>query len=139
MLDQINNDIKSAMKAKEKGRLEAIRMLKSAFLENNTSKNPIADADVAINYVKKLKDSLASYPEGSAEAQKILDEIEYLSPYVPKSMDEAEVEALVDAFLKENADANFGMVMKHLSPQIKGRFDGKAATLLVKGKLEKSS
>jgi len=132
MLDRLNSDIKNAMKEKNKIRLEALRMLKSTFLENNTSKSPKEDKDVAIAHVKKLKDSLQSYPAGSSEIDKIKAEIDYLVDYVPQPMSKEQVEALITNFLKENEGANFGMVMKHVSPLIKGKFDGREASELVK-------
>lgn len=132
MFEKINDDIKTAMKAREKERLDALRMLKSAFIENKTAKKPKAEADVAIAHVKKLKDSLESYPDGSPEAQKILSEIDHLSEYVPKAMSKDDVENLVKSVIAENSEANFGVIMKAISPQIKGRFDGRLASEIVK-------
>ena len=133
MLDKINQDIKEAMKAREKSRLDALRMLKSAFIENNTAKKPLELPDVAIAHVKKLKDSLEAYPESSDEAKKISDEIGYLTDYVPQALTRDEVVSLVNSIVAEKEAANFGEVMKALSPQIKGRFDGKEASVLVRG------
>ena len=65
MLDRVNTQIKEAMKSQDKARLSALRMLKSTLLENKTSKAPKPEADVAIAHVKKLRDSLASFPEES--------------------------------------------------------------------------
>lgn len=132
MLEKINEDIKNSMKNKDKERLSAIRMLKSALLENKTSKKPIAEADVAIAYVKKLKQSIESFPEGAEEIGKLNKEIEYLSDYLPKPMSKEEVEGIIKAFINETENANFGMVMKHISPIIKGKFDGREASQLVK-------
>lgn len=132
MLDKINDDIKTAMKARKKEKLNALRMLKSAFIENNTSKKPRPDQDVAISHVKKLKDSLEAYPEGSDEVTNIKAEIQNLADYVPQAMSKSDVETLINEFIGSTEDANFGTVMKAISPKIKGRFDGKEATALVK-------
>ncbi len=132
MLERVSEDIKEAMKAKDKLRLDALRMLKSAFIENNTSPKPRADVDVAIAHVKKLKDALESFPVGSPDAEKLKLEIEILAPYVPQAMSKADFEALVRNFLQANEGADFGKVMKAITPEIKGRFDGKEASQIVK-------
>ncbi len=132
MLERVTEDIKAAMKAKDKTRLDALRMLKSAFIENNTSAKPKADLDVAIAHVKKLKDSMESFPAGSAEVEKIKQEIECLSAYVPQALSRPEFEALVRNFLANNAGADFGKVMKGVAADIKGRFDGREASEIIK-------
>lgn len=132
MLEQVTEDIKAAMKAKDKGRLDALRMLKSAFIENNTSAKPKSDAEVAIAHVKKLKDSIEAYPAGSQEAAKIQSEIEYLAAYVPQPLSKGDFENMVRNFIQNNPGADFGAVMKAVSPEIKGRFDGREASQIVK-------
>lgn len=133
MLDQLNQDIKTAMKAGEKEKLSAIRYLKSMLIENQTSKSPIEPMDVVIKHVKKLKDSVAVYPEGNPMKEQILKEIEFLNVYMPKQKSEEEVKKIIqDILAKLGADAQMGMVMKELNPQIKGMFDGKRATELIK-------
>jgi uncharacterized protein len=132
MLERVTEDIKNAMKAKDTARLNALRMLKSAFIENNTSAKPKADVEVAIAHVKKLKDSIESYPPESAEVGKIKAEIEFLAPYLPQPMTRGEFEQKVRDFIQQNPEADFGAVMKAITPEIKGRFDGKEASQIVK-------
>jgi uncharacterized protein YqeY len=132
MIERVSEDIKAAMKAKDKGRLDALRLLKSAFIENNTSAKPKADAEVAIAHVKKLKDSLETYPPGSDEVAKIKNEIEMLAAYVPVALSREEFESMVRTFIQNNAGADFASVMKAVSPEIKGRFDGREASQIVK-------
>lgn len=136
MYDRVCEDLKDAMKKKEKDRLETLRMLKSKLLENKTAKNPIADEQaVVIAYAKQLKDSQLMYPEGSEQRAKIDMELGLLSPYLPVQMSEGDVKKLALEIIQTNAGANFGVVMKHLTPQIKGKFDGKLASDIVKGLL----
>jgi len=135
MLDQISQDIKEAMKAKDAGRLGTLRMLKSRLLENKTSGKPRPELDVVIGYHKMLKDSLATFPEASEQQSKVRQEMEYLVPYLPKQLEEADVKKMIEAILSADSGANFGQIMKALSPQIKGQFDGKVASQLVKGML----
>lgn len=136
MLDKINQDIKDAMKAKNKPQLDALRMLKASFLENKTSKEPKDPSEVAISHVKRIKDSIESFPEDSAEREKLLQEVEYLKEYLPTPMSRADVEHMVKTFIAENEEANFGMVMKFISPKVKGKFDGREASQMVKSLLE---
>lgn len=132
MLERVSSDIKEAMKAKDKPRLDALRMLKSRLLENKTAKEPTAEMDVVVRYYKQLNDSLAMYPAASEQAEKLVKEMSIVAEYMPQALSEAEVKTLIAAIVAEQGSANFGQVMRALSPQIKGRFDGKKASELVK-------
>jgi uncharacterized protein YqeY len=131
MYEQINADIKEAMKAREKDRLEALRYLKAMLLENKVSKAPKPELDVIIAHVKKLEDSISVYPEGSEQQDKIKLEITFLKPYMPEALDEDGVQNIINEIIEGLDNPNMGMVMKELSPQIKGRFDGKKASQMV--------
>lgn len=133
--ETISNEIKSAMKAKDKTRLNALRYLKKLFIENDTSTKKVSEQDIVISYTKKVKDSLSMYPKDSEQYKDIEAEIAVLNEFMPKQLEESEVIAIIDKIIKENENANFGTVMKNLSPQIKGKFDGKKASDLVKSKL----
>lgn len=136
MIDQLNQDIKAAMKAKEKEKLAAIRYLKSMLLENQTSKDPKPEMDVVIKHVKKLKDSLESYPPENPMRAQIQNEVAFLEIYMPRQLDEDEVSKLINEIITGLGDsANMGGVMKELTPKIKGMFDGKKASQMVKDKL----
>jgi uncharacterized protein YqeY len=132
--ERINNDMKEAMKAKDTVRLSAIRMLKAAFIQNNTAVKPTDDLSVVISHVKKLQDSLQMFPTGSEAFNQTLKEIDALRPYLPQEMSEAEVKALIDQ-IKAAGAKDMGAIMKELQPQIKGRFDGKKASDMVKAAL----
>lgn len=132
MFTRVSDDIKAAMKSQDKERLDVLRMLKSKLLENKTSKNPIAEQDVVIAYSKSLQDALALFPEASEQRQKLMKEISYLAAYMPQPVSEAEVKTLIAQIINSLENPAFGLVMKALSPQIKGRFDGQKAADLVK-------
>ncbi len=132
--ERINNDMKEAMRAKDAARLSAIRMLKAAFIQNNTAVKPTDDLSVVISHVKKLQDSLEMFPTGSDAFVQTLKEIDALRPYLPQEMSEAEVKALIDQ-IKAAGAKDMGAIMKELQPQIKGRFDGKKASDMVKAAL----
>lgn len=135
MIEKLNVDIKDAMKTGQKEKLDAIRYLKSMLMENKTSKKPIAEIDVIIAHSKKLKDSLENFPAGSELRVKTEKELGFISIYLPQQMNEDEVKTIIRNIVANGAN-NMGMVMKELSPQIKGRFDGKMANDFVKLALE---
>ncbi len=132
MFEQITEDIKKAMIAKEKDKLDALRYFKAMLIENKTSKTPIAEMDVLIKHVKKLKDSLENFPEGNEIRNKTEKEIEVLSFYMPKQLDEQTVKDFIKEIIAKNPGVNAGLIMKELSPKIKGQFDSKLANELVK-------
>jgi len=131
MYERINEDIKTAMKAREKAKLDALRYLKAMLMENKVSKSPKPEQDVIISHYKKLEDSIAVFPEGSDQRAKVVVELTFLKPYMPEEIDEEGVKNLIADIIKGLENPNMGMVMKELSPQIKGRFDGKKASQMV--------
>lgn len=135
MFEQITDDIKKAMLAKDKDRLDALRYFKAMLIENKTAKAPIAEMDVLIKHVKKLKDSLEAFPPENEIRKKTEVEINILSDYMPKQISEAEVKSMISAIIASNPGINAGLVMKELSPKIKGQFDSKLANELVKSAL----
>lgn len=136
MFDQITEDIKKAMFAKDKERLDALRYFKSMLIENKTSaKAASPEMDVLIKHVKKLKDSLENFPAENEIRKKTEREITILSEYMPKQLDEAVVKGYIAEIIAANPGHNAGLVMKDLSPKIKGQFDSKIANELVKAAL----
>lgn len=135
MMEQITEDIKKAMFAKDKERLDALRYFKSMLSENKTSKAPIAEMDVLIKHVKKLKDSLESFPPENEVRKKTERELIVLSEYMPKQLSEDVVKGYIQEIISKTPGVNAGLVMKELSPKIKGQFDSKLANELVKAAL----
>lgn len=134
LMERVNNDIKEAMKAKQQFRLDALRMLKAEYIKNNTAAKPTDELSVTISHAKRLIDALEMYEKGSEAHQKILDEHAILKDYLPQEMSEADVVKLIQD-IKAAGAKDMGAVMKELQPQIKGRFDGKKASNLVKANI----
>jgi len=135
LIDQINQDIKTAMKAKEKETLQALRYLKSMLMENSTSQKPVTEIDVVIKHDKKLKDSLTNFPAKHPMHQQTLKEIEVMKQFLPRPLSKEEVQAMIDEIKGKIDGPNMGAIMKELQPQIKGRFAGKLASQMVKDSL----
>lgn len=134
LMERVNSDIKEAMKAKQQFRLDALRMLKAEYIKNNTAAKPTDELSVTISHAKRLTDSLEMYEKGTEAHQKILDEYAVLKEYLPQEMSEADVVKLIQD-IKAAGAKDMGAVMKELQPQIKGRFDGKKASDLVKANI----
>ena len=130
MFDRLSKDITVAMKNKETDKLDVLRFMKSKLIENKTSKNPRSEIDVVTAHYKSLKDSIEVYPEGDKARTKIASELKFLDPYMPIAISEDEVRGIIQNIIATTS--NMGAVMKELSPQIKGRFDGKRANEIVK-------
>ena len=131
LMEQVNNDIKEAMKAKQQDRLDALRMLKAEYIKNNTAAKPTDELSITISHAKRIQDSLEMYQKGTPAYDKIVAEMEVVKVYLPKSMEESEVVAMIND-IKAKGAKDMGAIMKELQPQIKGRFDGKRASELVK-------
>jgi uncharacterized protein YqeY len=129
--DKINNDIKEAMKKQDKPRLDAIRYLKAMFIENRTSGSPKPEMDILIAHTKKMRDSLAAFPEGNEQRVKGEVEVAILTEYLPAQLSEEKVREMVKSIVAKLEKPNMGMVMKELTPMIKGQFDGKLASQIV--------
>lgn len=142
--EQIKNDIKEAMKEKKELNLSVLRMISSAISgeEINKGKKETGLSDEEVieilsREVKKRRDSITQYESaGRPElAEKEKQEIEIVAKYLPEQLSAEEVEKLAKEAIAQSGAAgekDFGSVMKILSPQIKGRADGKVASEIVK-------
>ncbi|RWR15160.1 GatB/YqeY domain-containing protein [Siminovitchia fortis] len=141
LLDRLNEDMKQAMKSKEKEKLSVIRMLK-ASLQNEAIKqghkqlSEDEELTVLSREVKQRKDSLHEFEKAGREdlAQKIREELEFVSNYMPEQLSEEEVEELVRKAIADtgaSTKADMGKVMGALMPKVKGKADGALVSRLV--------
>ena len=145
LTDQINNDLKEAMKAKDKVKLESLRAIKSALLMAATEKGAAEsseDAELKMlqKLVKQRKDAAAVFTEQGRDdlAQPELDQVAIIEAYLPEQMSEAEVKAIVDAIVAEtgaSSMADMGKVMGMANGKLAGKADGKLIAGLVKSAL----
>lgn len=143
LFDQISNDIKEAMKARDKVRLEALRNVKKYFLEAKTAPgaaDELAD-DAALKIIQKLvkqgKDSATLYTEqGRADlAEAELAQVAAIEVYLPKQMTEEELTAALQGIIAETGAAgpkDMGRVMGVATKQLAGRAEGRAISAKVK-------
>ncbi len=141
LADQLQQEIKAAMLAKDAPRLQALRMLKSAlgYMQIEKKVDTLSDADflaVVQREVKKRRDSAEQFTNaGRAElAATESSEIAVLEIFLPKQMSAEELEALVRATIEELGATDkkqMGAVMKAVQTKVAGRADGKTISALV--------
>ena len=143
LFDQISNDIKEAMKARDKVRLEALRNVKKYFLEAKTAPGAADELtdDAALKIIQKLvkqgKDSATLYTEqGRADlAEAELAQVAAIEVYLPKQMTEEELTAALQGIIAETGAAgpkDMGRVMGVATKQLAGRAEGRAISAKVK-------
>ena len=143
--EQLTEDMKTAMKAKEEGkqRLAVIRMVRSAIRQQEIDGNGKQALDdegvIAIisNEVKMRKDSLEEFKKGDRQdlVAQTEAEIAVLMPYLPQQLSEEEIRTFVkEAVEKSGASSqkDMGKVMGLLMPKVKGRADGKLVNSIVR-------
>ncbi|WP_421920623.1 GatB/YqeY domain-containing protein [Marinifilum sp.] len=145
LLEQINADMKSAMKAKEKDKLQAIRSAKTAFtLEMTKTGAAEIEDSAAVKIIQKLvkqrKDAADTYKVGGREdlADKELLEMSFLKVYLPAQMSDEELTAAVQQIIADTGASSMkemGKVMGIASKQLAGKADGKAVADKVKALL----
>ncbi|MEI6224704.1 MAG: GatB/YqeY domain-containing protein [Deltaproteobacteria bacterium] len=142
--EKLDEDLKSAMRAKDSLRMNTIRALKSAvkYREIELMK-PLDDAGilgVMATEIKRRRDSVEQYRAGNRAdlADKEEAEIKILQEFLPQQLTPAEVEAkVVEVIARVGAQGpkDMGAVMKALLPDVQGRADGKVVSELVKQRL----
>lgn len=145
LLEQVNGDIKAAMKAKDKEKLQALRAIKTAFtLEmTKTGSTEIADAD-ALKIVQKLakqrKDSADTYITGGRQelADIELKEMAYIEAYLPAKINDEELTEIIKGLIEKTGASSIkdmGKVVGMASKELAGRADGKTIADKVKSLL----
>lgn len=143
LYDQISEDIKSAMKARDKVRLETLRNIKKVFIEAKTApgaNDTLEDAD-ALKIIQKLakqgREAAATFAEKNRQdlADGELAQVAVIESYLPQPLSEAEIEAAVKAIISETGATgmkDMGKVMGIASKQMAGKADGRAISSIVK-------
>lgn len=147
LFDKISEDIKSAMLAKDKIRLEALRGVKKEFLEAKTAKGSDGEltdetaTKIIVKMVKQRKDSAGIYTEQNRPelAEKELAEVAVLEDYLPKQMTPEELEAALKGIIEKvgaTSAKDMGKVMGVASKELAGEAEGRAISEAVKKLLQ---
>ena len=144
LFEELKKDMIDAMKAKDKDRLTEIRMLKAALDKERIDKKIEITDEVFISVlekqVKMRNDSIEEFKKAGREelVEKTLGELEVLKKYLPEALSEDEVMDIInDAITKLEATTmkDMGKVMSEVSPKVKGRYDMKEVSSIIKSKL----
>ena len=142
LIETIQNDITSAMKAREEKRLSTLRMIKTALKNKEIDKmSALTDAEaiqILGTMIKQRKDSIEQFTKGNRPelAEKEAAEIPLIEAYMPKAVSEDEIRSTVRAVISEMGTPtlkDMGLVMKNVMAKFQGaRADGKLVSEIVK-------
>ena len=146
--EQIGEDIKRAMKAKDKIRLQTVRSIKKAILEKEVELRPKGqdsltkeqEIELLSQQAKQRRDSIEQFKNAGRDelADKENQELAIIETYLPEQMSDQEVESIIDQIIADSGAAtlkDLGKVMGPAMKQLKGKADGKKIQALVKTKL----
>jgi uncharacterized protein YqeY len=145
--EQINDDLKAAMRGGDVARRDTIRLLLAALKQREVDERKVlTDADVLAIIEKMLKqrrDSISQFEQGGRQdlADKEKQELTLLQAYMPQALSDAEIAAAVAAAVAETgaaAPSDMGKVMAVLKPKLAGRADMTKVSAAVKAQLTKS-
>lgn len=143
IFDKISEDIKKAMLARDKVRLEALRGIKKEFLEAKTAKGANGELSdekalqIMTKMVKQRRESAKIYQENNRSelAEGELAEASVIEEYLPKQLTAEELEAEVKAIIAQTGASSakdMGKVMGVATKQLRGRAEGSAISALVR-------
>lgn len=141
---QLSDAIKTAMRAKDKQRLTTLRMATAAIKQIEIDERVEVDdarvLSILDKQIKQRKDAAEQYKNGNREdlMEQELAEAEILKEFLPKALDEAEINALISKAISDSGAAgmqDMGKVMGLLKPQLQGRADMGKVSGAVKAQL----
>ena len=145
LLAELNEDIKTAMKSRDKERLSVLRMIKSSLLNEEIAKGSELNSDEELTVLarekKQRNESLEEFTKADRQdlVSKLENEIIIVDEYLPQQLSQEEVAALVKEAVQQtgaSSMADMGKVMGALMPKVKGKADGNIVSSLVKSELQ---
>ena len=142
--NRINDDVKAAMKAKDKPRLGVLRLITAAIKQREVDEQISLDDNQVLavleKMVKQRKDSIAQYEKAGRDelAQQEAFEIGIIQDYLPEQLSDDEIDALITEAISSTGAASMkdmGKVMGMLKPKLAGRADMGAVSGKIKAKL----
>ena len=144
LVEELKKDMVTAMKEHDKDRLTVIRMVKAALdkerIDKKVEVNDELLIDVVNKQIKMRNDSIEEFSKAGRNdlVESVKKEVEVLMKYLPEQLDPSEVENIInDAIsnLEATTMKDMGKVMQEVSPKVKGRFDMKKVSEIIKSKL----
>ena len=142
--DRIQQDVKDAMRAKDKACLAAIRLITAAIKQREVDERiELDDAQVTAvldKMAKQRRESISQFEKAGRDdliAQEVM-ELEIIQSYLPEQLGEDEINALIDSAMQATGATSIkdmGKVMGQLKPKLQGRADMSAVSALIKARL----
>ena len=146
--EQIGEDIKTAMKAKDKLRLQTVRSIKKAILDKEVELRPKGqdtltpehEIELLTQQAKQRRDSIEQFTNAGRDdlAEKESQELAIIETYLPEQVSDEEVAKIIDELIASSGATtmkDLGKVMGPAMKQLKGKADGKKIQEIVKSKL----
>ncbi|SMO38636.1 hypothetical protein SAMN06269117_102134 [Balnearium lithotrophicum] len=139
--ERLKEDMKEALKAKDKVKLSTIRMINSLIKNAEIEKRgELTDDEIVqllMKYAKQRRESIEMYEKGGRQdlVEKEKAELAVVESYLPKQMTEEEIRQVVKEAIEEtgaSSPKDIGKVMKVVMPKVKGRADGSLVNRIVK-------
>lgn len=146
LLTDLNQDIKTAMKARDREKLTTLRMLKSAVQNEEIAKGTELSKEDELTVLSREKkqrvESLNEFEKANREdlVEKLRNEIAIVDSYLPEQLDEEEIRELVQGTIEQTGAKSMqemGKVMGALMPKVKGKADGGLVNSIVREELNK--
>jgi|SRR5690625_4971827 len=142
--ERLNEDMKQAMRNKDRFKLTVIRMIRSSIKNVEINERKVPDDQVVLDILnrelKQRKESLQEFEDAGRDdlIPDVKKEIGIIEEYLPEQLSEAELQEIVKETIKDagaSSKADMGKVMSSLMPKVKGRADGKVVNQLVQSYL----
>ena len=143
--DRINQDVKDAMRARDKPRLGTLRLITAAIKQREVDERiELDDTQVTMvldKMVKQRRESIVQFEKAGRDDLITIEnnELEIITPYLPEQLGEDEINALIDAALEQTGASSIkdmGKVMGQLKPKLQGKADMGAVSAMIKAKLD---
>jgi uncharacterized protein YqeY len=142
--DRILQDIKDAMRARDKPRLGTLRLITSAIKQIEVDKRIELDDEQVLSVLDKMckqrRESITQFEKAGRDdliAQEV-SELDIIQPYLPEQLSDTEIAGLIDAAMTATGASSIkdmGKVMGQLKPKLQGRADMGAVSTMIKSKL----
>jgi uncharacterized protein YqeY len=142
--DRIQQDVKDAMRAKEKQRLATIRLITAAIKQREVDERIELDDEQVLVVLDKMckqrRESISQFEKAGRDdlIAREASELEIIQGYLPEQLGEDEIAAMIDIVMAETGASSIkdmGKVMGQLKPKLQGRADMAAVSALIKSKL----
>jgi uncharacterized protein YqeY len=147
LLQKLDDDLKTALKASESLKVSVLRMTKAALKNRQIDKREELSEDdiisVILTLTKQRKESIEQFSRGGREdlAEKERQELSILQSYMPRQLTKEELDTIIIEAIKESSSKgtkDLGKVMRLVMPRVKGTADGKIVNQRVKDLLEQA-